>query len=142
MLLYLPEILLHVSRGVRWDSDHVVTFTDELQAIAREVIATGHADRVHLGLDYFDASINRIAAWVIGARNLLRALLLALLEPPAIRAAELAGDTTARLALQEESKSLPFGAVWDYYCETKGVPVGEAWLAEVRRHEREVLLNR
>ncbi|MBI3415659.1 MAG: L-rhamnose isomerase [Verrucomicrobia bacterium] len=151
VLLYLPEILLHVSRGVRWDSDHVVTFTDELQAIAREVIATtigwGESPleprrRIHLGLDYFDASINRIAAWVIGARNLLRALLLALLEPPAIRAAELAGDTTARLALQEESKSLPFGAVWDYYCETKGVPVGEAWLAEVRKYEGEVLLNR
>ncbi len=142
VLLYVPEILLHVSRGVRWDSDHVVTFTDELQAIAREVIATGHADRVHLGLDYFDASINRIAAWVIGTRNLLRALLLALLEPPAIRAAELAGDNTARLALQEESKSLPFGAVWDYYCETKGVPVGEAWLAEVKGYGKSVLNNR
>ena len=142
VLLYVPEILLHVSRGVRWDSDHVVTFTDELQAIAREVIATGHADRVHLGLDYFDASINRIAAWVIGTRNLLRALLLALLEPPAIRAAELAGDNTARLALQEESKSLPFGAVWDYYCESKGVPVGEAWLAEVKGFEKRILLNR
>ena len=142
VLLYLPEILLHVSRGVRWDSDHVVTFTDEIQSIAREVIANGHAERVHLGLDYFDASINRIAAWVIGARNLLRALLLALLEPPAIRAAELAGDLTARLALQEESKSLPFGAVWDYYCESKGVPVGEAWLAEVRNYEKDVLVNR
>jgi len=151
VLLYLPEILLHVSRGVRWDSDHVVTFTDDLQAIAREIIATTHGwgespleprRRVHLGLDYFDASINRIAAWVIGARNLLRALLLALLEPPAIRAAELAGDTTARLALQEESKSLPFGAVWDYYCESKGVPVGEAWLAEVRKYEAKFLLNR
>ena len=142
VLLYVPEILLHVSRGVRWDSDHVVTFTDELAAIAREVIATGHADRVHLGLDYFDASINRIAAWVIGTRNLLLALLLALLEPPAIRAAELAGDPTARLALQEESKSLPFGAVWDYYCETKGVPIGEAWLAEVKRYEKSVLSKR
>lgn len=142
VLLYVPEILLHVSRGVRWDSDHVVTFTDELQAIAREVIATGHADRIHLGLDYFDASINRIAAWVIGTRNLLRALLLALLEPPAIRAAELAGDNTARLALQEESKSLPFGAVWDYYCETKGVPIGETWLAEVKGFEKRILLNR
>ena len=142
VLLYLPEILLHVSRGVRWDSDHVVTFTDELQSIAREIIATGHAKRVHLGLDYFDASINRIAAWVIGARNLLRALLLALLEPPAIRAAELAGDHTARLALQEESKSLPFGAVWDYYCESKGVPVGKAWLAEVRKHEKDILMKR
>ncbi len=139
VLLYLPEILLHVSRGVRWDSDHVVTFTDDLQAIAREVIATGRPERVHLGLDYFDASINRIAAWVIGTRNLLRALLLALLEPPAIRAAEFAGDHTARLALQEESKSLPFGAVWDYYCESKGVPVGEAWLAKVKAHEKNVL---
>ncbi len=142
VLLYLPEILLHVSRGVRWDSDHVVTFNDDLQAIAREIIATGHAERVHLGLDYFDASINRIAAWVIGTRNLLRALLLALLEPPDIRAAELAGDNTARLALQEESKALPFGAVWDFYCESNGVPVGEAWLAEVKRHEHVVLSKR
>ena len=114
VLLYLPEILLHVSRGVRWDSDHVVTFTDELQAIAREIIANDHARRVRLGLDYFDASINRIAAWVIGTRNMLRALLLALLEPPAIRAAELAGDHTTRLALQEEARALPFGTVWDY----------------------------
>ena len=107
-----------------------------------EIIANGHAERVHLGLDYFDASINRIAAWVIGTRNLLRALLLALLESPAIRAAEIAGDNTARLALQEESKSLPFGTVWDYYCETKGVPVGEAWLAEVKAYEMKVLSKR
>jgi L-rhamnose isomerase len=159
VLLYLPEILLHVSRGVRWDSDHVVTLTDELQAIAREVIACrqhpagksiekrqrdagGTLGRVHLGLDYFDASINRIAAWGIGTRNLLRALLLALLEPPAIRAAELTGDNTARLALQEEARSLPFGAVWDFYCESKGVPVGEAWLAEVKAHEKSVLSKR
>jgi L-rhamnose isomerase len=142
VLLYVPEILLHVSRGVRWDSDHVVTFNDDLIAIAREVIATGQTDRVHLGLDYFDASINRIAAWVIGTRNLLRALLLALLEPPAIRAAELAGDTTTRLAFQEEARALPFGAVWDYYCESKGVPVGEAWLAEAREYEEKGLLNR
>ena len=142
VLLYVPEILLHVSRGVRWDSDHVVTFNDDLQAIAREIIAAGHAERVHIGLDYFDASINRIAAWVIGTRNLLRALLVALLEPPAIRAAELAGDNTARLALQEEARALPFGAVWDFYCESQGVPVGEAWLAEVRNYERGVLSTR
>ena len=150
VLLYLPELLLHVSRGVRWDSDHIVTFNDELQAIAREVIATTYgwgerprlARHVHLGLDYFDASINRVAAWVIGTRNLLRALLLALLEPPAIRAAELAGDPTARLALQEESKALPFGALWDHYCETKEVPVGEAWLAEVQEYEARVLSKR
>ena len=138
-LLYVPAILLHVSRGVRWDSDHVVTFTDDLQAIAREIIANGYTSRVHLGLDYFDASINRIAAWVIGTRNLLRALLLALLEPPAIRSAELAGDTTARLALQEEARALPFGAVWNYYCEGKGVPAGETWLAEVKEYEKEVI---
>jgi L-rhamnose isomerase len=141
VLQFLPEILLHVSRGVRWDSDHVVTLNDDLLAIAREVVACGPR-RVHLGLDYFDASINRIAAWVIGARNLQKALLLALLEPPAIRAAELAGNHTARLALQEESKSLPFGAVWDSYCERKGVPVGEAWLAEVKRYERDILSKR
>jgi L-rhamnose isomerase len=141
VLIYLPEIVLHVSRAVRWDSDHVVTLNDDLLAIAREVVVCGPR-RVHLGLDCFDASINRIAAWVIGARNLLRALLLALLEPPAIRAAELAGDLTARLTLQEEARALPFGAVWDYYCETKGVPVGEAWLAEVERYEQTVLRNR
>jgi L-rhamnose isomerase len=141
VLLYLPELLLHVSRGVRWDSDHVVTLNDDLQAIAREVVACG-PQRIRLGLDYFDASINRVAAWVIGARTLLRALLLALLEPPAIRAAELAGDFTTRLAWQEESRSLPFGAVWHHYCETQGVPVGEAWLADARRYEREILSNR
>ena len=127
VLQFLPKVLLHVSRGVRWDSDHVVTFTDDLQAIA---------------LDYFDASINRVAAWVVGMRNTLRALLLALLEPPAIKSAEAAGDNTARLALQEEAKTLPLGTVWDYFCEAEGVPVGEAWLAEVRRYERDHMLNR
>ena len=150
MLLYVPEILLHVSRGVRWDSDHVVTLNDDLQAIAREVVVANcgwgerprEPRRVHLGLDSFDGSINRIAAWVIGARNLLRALLLALLDPPSIRAAELSGDLTARLALQEEARALPFGAVWDYYCESKGVPVGEAWLAEVKAYEKNVLSKR
>jgi L-rhamnose isomerase len=142
VLLYLPAILLHVSRGVRWDSDHVVTLTDELQAIAREVIAPGAPGRVHLGLDYFDASINRVAAWVIGARNLLRALLIALLEPPEIRAAERRGDHTARLALQEEARGLPFGSVWDWYCESQGVPAGDAWLGEVRAYERSVLARR
>ena len=138
VLLYLPEILLHVSRGVRWDSDHVVTFNDDLQAIAREIVACGDPSRVHVGLDYFDASINRIAAWTIGTRNMLKALMLALLEPPGIGAAEEAGDTTTRLALQEEAKGLPFGAVWDYHCEVEGVPVGEAWLAAIRRYEDQV----
>jgi L-rhamnose isomerase len=142
VLQFLPEILLHVSRGVRWDSDHVVTLTDDLQAIAREAVAGACAGRVHVGLDYFDASINRIAAWIIGARNMLRALLLALLEPPAIRAAEAAGDLTSRLALQEEAKALPFGAVWDFYCESKNVPVGDAWLADIKSYEKQVLSKR
>lgn len=142
VLQFLPEIMLHVSRGVRWDSDHVVVLGDELLAIAREVVANGYLDRVRLGLDYFDASINRVAAWVIGARNLLKALLWALLEPPAIRAAERAGDATARLALQEEAKTLPLGAVWDFHCERQDVPAGDRWLAEVKRYERNVLIHR
>jgi L-rhamnose isomerase len=142
VLQFLPQILLHVSRGVRWDSDHVVTFTDDLQAIAREIVANGYTRRVRIGLDYFDASINRIAAWVIGARNMLRALLQALLEPPGIRTAEQAGDNTARLALQEEARSLPVGAVWDYYCASRGVPVGGAWLQEATEYEARVLRAR
>jgi L-rhamnose isomerase len=142
VLQYLPEIMLHVSRGVRWDSDHVVTQTDDLLAIAREIVANGYMNRVHIGLDYFDASINRVAAWVIGTRNMLRALLISLLEPPGIKAAEIKADHTTRLALQEEAKSLPFGAVWDYYCESKSVPIGEAWLRDVQRYEKDVLLNR
>ena len=142
MLPYLPGILLHVSRGVRWDSDHVVILNDDLLAIAREIVANGFEKRVHIGLDYFDASINRVAAWTIGTRNMLRALLIALLEPPAIKAAEAGGDFTTRLALQEEAKTLPFGAVWDYYCESQGVPTGENWLAEVKRYEKEVLSKR
>lgn len=143
VLQFLPEILLHVSRGVRWDSDHVVILNDDLLAIAREIVANGFLKRVHIGLDYFDASINRVAAWTIGTRNMLRALLIALLEPTEkLRAVENKGDFTSRLALQEEIKSLPFGAVWDYYCESKNVPVGEDWLAEVKRYEKEVLSKR
>ena len=142
VLEFLPQLLLHVSRGVRWDSDHVVSFSDELQSIAHQIVANDYLGRVHIGLDYFDASINRIAAWVIGARNMLRALLLALLEPPAIRAAEASGDYTTRLALQEEAKSLPLGAVWNYYCETQGVPTGQDWLAEVKGYEKAVLRKR
>ena len=141
-LLWVPEILLHVSRGVRWDSDHVVTLNDDLLAIAREVIANGAVRRVHLGLDYFDASINRIAAWVIGSRNLIKALLVALLEPPGIRAAERAGDRTARLALQEEARSLPWGVIWEGYCRSQEVPAGREWLAEVLRYEQQVLARR
>jgi L-rhamnose isomerase len=142
VLQFLPEILLHVSRGVRWDSDHVVTATDEVLSLAREVVAGGYLPRVHLGLDYFDASINRVAAWVIGARAFQRALLIALLEPPGIRAAETAGDTTARLALQEEAKALPSGAVWDRFCELQNVPVGADWLVAVKQYETRVLSKR
>ena len=142
VLQFMPEILLHVSRGVRWDSDHVVTLNDDLLAIAREIAVNGFAKRVHIGLDYFDASINRVAAWTIGTRNMLRALLIALLETPRIRTAEAAGDFTTRLVLQEEAKSLPFGAVWDHYCESQGVPVGEQWLTEVKNYEKTVLANR
>jgi L-rhamnose isomerase len=142
VLQFLPQILLHVSRGVRWDSDHVVTLNDDLQAIAREIVVNGYIDRVHVGLDYFDASINRIAAWVIGARNILKALLMALLEPPAIKEAEINGDHTARLALFEQAKTLPIGAVWDYYCESQGVPPENSWMSEIRSYEREVLNRR
>lgn len=143
VLVYLDEVLLHVSRGVRWDSDHVVTLTDELQAIAQEIVRGGYLNRVHIGLDYFDASINRVAAWVIGSRNTLRALLMALLEPlEQLRQLELASDFTARLALMEEQKSLPFGAVWDYYCWKQGAPVGAAWLDAVREYEKSELARR
>jgi len=143
VLMWLDEILLHVSRGVRWDSDHVVTLTDDLQAIAQEIVRGGYLDRVHIGLDYFDASINRVAAWAIGARCMVKALLMALLEPiDTLRRVEAQGDFTSRLALQEETKTLPFGAVWDYHCLTAGVPVGDAWLAEVKAYERNVLSKR
>jgi L-rhamnose isomerase len=140
VLCYLPEIALHVSRGVRWDSDHVVTLTDELQAIAQEIVWGGYLGRVRIGLDYFDASINRVAAWVIGTRNMSKALLLALVAPIGkLKQAELEGDYTSRLALMEDAKLLPAGAVWDQFCLQQGVPVGDAWLAEVKRYEKDVL---
>lgn len=143
VLTYVPEILLHVSRGVRWDSDHVVTLTDDLQAIAHEIVRGDFLGRVHLGLDYFDASINRVAAWVIGARSTLRALLGALLEPQAqLAAMEAAGDFTGRLALLEETKALPAGAVWDYYCLKQAVPPGVQWMDEVRAYEQQVMPQR
>jgi L-rhamnose isomerase len=143
VLEYLDEILLHVSRGVRWDSDHVVILSDELEAIAQELVRGDYLDRVHIGLDFFDASINRVAAWVIGARCMLKALLLALLEPiETLRRLEAEGDNTARLALLEELKTLPFGAVWDHYCRLHGVPAGRDWLAEVKTYERGVLAKR
>ena len=143
VLANLGDILLHVSRGVRWDSDHVVTQTDELEAIAQEVVRGDYLDRVRFGLDYFDASINRVAAWVIGARALLQAILRALLEPiNLLRTLEHAGDYTARLATLEGLKAMPSGAVWDAYCLRAGVPIGVDWLGDVQRYEREVLSRR
>ena len=143
VLLFSKELLLHVSRPVRWDSDHVVILDDELQAIAQSLVRTGLVERTHIGLDFFDASINRIAAWVIGTRNMQKALLKALLEPTAdLMKVELEGDYTSRLALTEEYKTYPFGAVWDYFCEINGVPVGTEWLDEVKKYEQEVLLKR
>jgi L-rhamnose isomerase len=143
VFLWLDEVLLHVSRGVRWDSDHVVILSDELEAIAQELVRGEYLGRVHVGLDFFDASINRIAAWVIGTRAMLKALLLALVEPTAkLREAEQAGDFTSRLALLEEIKGLPAAAVWDYYCLTQGVPVGAEWIAVVKQYEKDVLSKR
>lgn len=140
VLCYVPELLLHVSRGVRWDSDHVVVLNDELLSIAREVVVNGFLKRTHIGLDYFDASINRVAAWVIGTRALQRALLAALLEPSeALRRAELEADYTSRLALQEELKALPSGAVWDEFCRRQNVPESMRWIADVRVYEADVL---
>ena len=140
---FVDGVLLHVSRPVRWDSDHVVLLDDETQALALELVRGGILDRVSIALDFFDASINRVAAWVIGTRNVRRALLRALLEPSErIAAAERERDYTARLALLEEEKSLPWPSVWDEYCERKGVPVGPGWLEAVRAYERKVLGQR
>jgi L-rhamnose isomerase len=143
ILMFCPQLLLHVSRPVRWDSDHVVILDDELQAIAKELIRSGKMNQVHIGLDFFDAGINRIAAWAIGARNMLKALLIALLEPyDELKNLELNGDYTQRLALLEELKTMPWAAVWDYYCAQKRVPIGMDWIAEVKKYENIVLSNR
>lgn len=143
LALFTSGLLLHVSRPMRWDSDHVVVMDDELLDIGRELVRNDLLDITHIGLDFFDGSINRVAAWVIGTRNTLKALLRAMLEPvEALKQAELEGDYTTRLALTEEFKTYPFGAVWDYYCAKSGVPVREQWLAEVKDYEKNVLLKR
>jgi L-rhamnose isomerase len=143
VLAHVPEILLHVSRGVRWDSDHVVLLTDDLRDVAMELVRGSFLPRTHIGLDYFDASINRIAAWVIGTRAMLKALLFALLEPvDRLRQFEAAGDYTARLALMEEAKSLPAGPIWDYYCAQQNVPADSGWLDAVKTHECAILSQR
>jgi L-rhamnose isomerase len=143
LLLFIDQLLLHVSRGVRWDSDHVVTYTDDLQAIAQEIVRADALERVHIGLDFFDGSINRQAAWTIGARNMLRALLNALLEPNHLLTEfEINGDFSSRLALQEEVKVMPANAVWDYYCLQKGVPVGMSYMNVIKDYEKKVLSKR
>jgi L-rhamnose isomerase len=143
LLLFTPEIMLHVSRPVRWDSDHVVILNDDVAELAKEIIRAGALKRVHIGLDFFDASINRIGAYVIGIRATQKAFLQALLEPVAkLREYEANGQYFERLALLEEAKVLPWNAVWDYFCLTNGVPVGEDYIAEVQRYEKAVTSKR
>ena len=142
LLLFADEVALHVTRGVRWDSDHVTAYNDELREIAKEIVLAGPS-RVHIGLDYFDASINRVAAWVQGMRNMQKALLAALLTPhDRLKAAQDAGDFTAMFVLQEEAKTYPAGDVWDRFCELNGVPLREAWFSAVREYEKNVLSER
>jgi L-rhamnose isomerase len=143
VLTFLDEILLHVSRGVRWDSDHVIILNDDLLGIAQELVRGNYLGRTHIGLDYFDASINRVAAWVIGMRNMLRALCAAMLEPGStLKELEECDDFTSRLAVMEELKTMPVGAVWDYYCAQQNVPVSMEWIAAVKKYENDVLSKR
>lgn len=143
MLLFVDELLLHVSRPVRWDSDHVVIFDDELNAIMQEIVRCNALNKVNIALDFFDASINRLVAWIVGTRNAQKALLRALLEPTdKLKKIELDGDFSSRLALTEELKTYPFNEIWDYYCMTQNVPVREEWLKEVKKYEQDVLFKR
>jgi L-rhamnose isomerase len=143
MLLFSEKLALHVSRPVRWDSDHVVILDDELKEIALEIVRNDALNRVIIGLDFFDASINRVAAWTIGTRNMIKALLYAMLTPNEyLKQLQEEGNFTERLALMEEFKTYPFGAIWDYYCEKMGVPVRESWLDEVKAYENEILSKR
>lgn len=142
-LLFIDELLLHVSRPVRWDSDHVILLDDMTLGIAQEIVRANALSRVHLGLDYFDASINRVAAWIVGTRNMRKALLIALLQPSSqLVEAEKRWDGTSRLALSEEQKSMPWSAVWDYYCASRGIPAGSEWLQCVREYEVKTLAKR
>lgn len=143
VMMYVPELLLHVSRGVRWDSDHVVLFDDATQAIMQELVRCDVLSRTHIGLDFFDASINRIAAWAIGTRAAQKSLLLALLEPRAkLREAERSGDYTTRLALLEQAKALPWSIVWEEFCARNERPGELGLLSAVKSYEREVLSSR
>lgn len=143
LLLFLPEVMLHVTRGVRWDSDHVVNLNEEIVAIAQEIVRADAVDKVHIGLDYFDASINRIGAYVVGVRATQKALVQALLEPLAkLREYEAKGQNFERMALLEEAKSMPWGDVYNFYCAQKGVIVGESYIADIQKYEQEVTLKR
>lgn len=143
ILPFVDQLLLHVSRPIRWDSDHVVILDDPTKNIAREIVRADALDKVYLAVDFFDASINRITAWVVGIQSTVKAVLAALLEPAAkMLAAEEAGDYGTRLALQEIAKTLPLSAVWDKYCSDAGVPLGAAWLNEVEQYEKSVLSKR
>nr|MBP8778015.1 L-rhamnose isomerase [Bacteroidaceae bacterium] len=143
LLLFTPEIMLHVSRPVRWDSDHVTIMNDDTLDLAKEIVRCNALDRVNIGLDYFDASINRIGAYVIGSRATQKCFLQALLEPiVTLRQYEANGQNFERLALLEECKSLPWNAVWDYFCLKNGVPVGEDYITEIQKYEREVTSKR
>ena len=143
VLQFVDSVLLHVSRGVRWDSDHVITLDDELQRIMDEIVWNKFENRVYIGLDYFDASINRIAAWAVGMRNARKAILNACLAPvSALRDAEYQADYTRRLAGLEDRKTLPFGLVWAYYCESRGIAPDGVWLNDVKQYERDVLSKR
>ncbi|MGL4697851.1 L-rhamnose isomerase [Enterococcus larvae] len=141
--LFSEGILLHVSRPIRWDSDHVVIMDDELQEIGRELVRNDLLPMTNIGLDFFDATINRVAAWVIGTRNTQKAIMKAMLEPiESLKEIELSGDYTTRLAMIEELKDFPFADVWNYYCESNGVPVGLDWLPEVKEYEKSILSAR
>ncbi|NLX65313.1 MAG: L-rhamnose isomerase [Bacteroidales bacterium] len=143
MLLFVPELNLHVSRPERWDSDHVVTMTDELMALTQEIVRSGHADRVNVGLDYFDASINRIGAYVVGIRSTQRAMLQALLEPTEkLREFEMQDKNFQRMAYLEELKSMPWNAIYNYYCQQQGVPVGDAYIKVIEEYEEQVTSKR
>ncbi len=143
LLAFVPGLLLHISRGIRWDSDHVALYSDDVRELCRELHRLETFDKVHLALDYFDASINRIAAWIIGARAFRKALLEAFLEPvDLIREAEQAGRPHERLALMEEAKLLPIAAVWDELCLEAGIPIGSDWLSCVSEYEEKELSRR
>lgn len=143
LLCFFPEIALHITRGIRWDSDHVLTFDDETREMAKEIVRCDALDRVYMALDYFDASINRVAAWTVGFRSWQKALLSALCTPnAALKALQDENRLTELFVMHEELKTLPFGAVWDEYCERCGIPAGAKWFEEVEKYEKEVLLKR